>query len=276
MTATVCQPVATATKFPVFSGWVQLGCGFFSVGTTGPSKTNLTGMRHFLKDLYPDFDANRAHPLVSSTIWGSKKARADPVVRKLPLCLAHLQSFLNVAHCTGTYNDFMFIVLLTCTFYGCHRMGELVQKNDRSLFDWRKIIKRASLTFESWHAQYCLPYHKGDPFYRGSDVIVTTQDVTDPVSLLWNYIQLRDGLHGAKAALFLCEDGTHPTHSWFELKFFAVLEHQVGGHSPCTGYATFLASLGIAESIIQAVGQWSLEAWKIYIERILWLGSNSN
>lgn len=38
-TATVCQPVATATEFPVFSGWVGLGCGFFLVGATGPSKT---------------------------------------------------------------------------------------------------------------------------------------------------------------------------------------------------------------------------------------------
>jgi hypothetical protein len=56
----------------------------------------LTGMWHFLKDLYPDFDANCAHPLVSSTIRGPKKMWADPVERKLPLCLAHLQSFLNV------------------------------------------------------------------------------------------------------------------------------------------------------------------------------------
>jgi hypothetical protein len=31
------------------------------------------------------------------------------------------------------------------------------------------------------------------------------------------------------------------------------------------GYATFLASLGISEMIIQAVGHWSSEAWKIYI-----------
>ena len=144
-------------------------------------------------------------------------------------------------------------------------MGELVQKNDHSLFDWRKIIKWASLTFESGCAQYRLPYHKGDPFYRGSDVIVTTQDIADLVSLLRTYVQLRDHLHGAKAALFLREHGTHPTRSWFELKFFAVLDRRFGGHSPRTGYATFLASLGIPESIIQAVGRWSSEAWKIYI-----------
>jgi hypothetical protein len=144
-------------------------------------------------------------------------------------------------------------------------MGELVQKNDHSLFDWRKIIKRASLAFESGRAQYRLPYHKGDPFYRGSDIILTTQEVADPVLLLREYLRLRDRLHGAKAAVFLRENGSHPTRSWFELKFFAVLDRRFGGHSPRTGYATFLASLGISESIIQAVGRWSSEAWKIYI-----------
>ena len=231
--------------------------------TSGPK--HLMGVRHFLKDLYPDFDANCAHPLVKTTIRGAKKTRADPVQRKLPLRLAHLQSFMNVAHCTGMYDDFLFVVLLSCAFYGCHRMGELVQKNDRSLFDWRKIIKHASLIFENRHAQYHLPYHKSDPFYRGTDVIFTAQDIANPVLLLKNYVTLRDRIHGAKTALFLRENGSHPSRSWFKLKFFAVLDRCFAGHSPRTGYATFLASLGVSETIIQVVGRWSSEAWKIYI-----------
>ena len=43
-TATVHQPVATATEVPVFSGRVRLGCSFFSVGATGPSKTRSPGV----------------------------------------------------------------------------------------------------------------------------------------------------------------------------------------------------------------------------------------
>lgn len=49
----------------------------------------LSGARHFLVDMYPDFDHNRNHPLVLSTIRGSKKTHANPVVRKLPLRLSH-------------------------------------------------------------------------------------------------------------------------------------------------------------------------------------------
>src|SRR5277367_6800728 len=57
----------------------------------------LSGARHFLIDLYPEFDVNRAHPLVLSTIRGSKKLRGDPIRCKRPLRLSHLQTFLHIA-----------------------------------------------------------------------------------------------------------------------------------------------------------------------------------
>jgi hypothetical protein len=129
----------------------------------------------------------------------------------------------------------------------------------------RKIIKWAFLIFESRHVQYHLPYHKGDPFYQGTTIVCMQQEVADPVSLLQEYIISRDRLHGVKAALFLHENGFHPSCSWFESKFFAVLDHRFGGHSAWAGCATFLTSLGISETVIQAIGRWSSEAWKIYI-----------
>ncbi|KAF8221871.1 hypothetical protein L208DRAFT_1527662, partial [Tricholoma matsutake] len=113
--------------------------------------------------------------------------------------------------------------------------------------------------------QYHLPYHKSDPFYCGTDVILTKQDVANPVALLWEYVSWRDRLHGARSALFLWENGLHPSRSWFDLKFFTILDCRYGGHSPRTGYTTLLASLGLSESIMQAVGRWSSDAWKIYI-----------
>ena len=225
----------------------------------------LTGVRHFLSAMYPNFDANRSHPLVTSVIRGSKKIRADPVSRKLPLRLHHLSTFLSRAHSSTSYDDLLFITMLACCFYGCHRIGELVQKNDKSLFDWRKIIKRSSLIFSNGRAQYRLPYHKSDPFYRGTDVLFTPQDVADPVALLATYVSRRDKLHGATASLFLREDGSHPSRSWFESKFFSVLDRSFGGHLARAGGATYYASLGLSEDVIQALGRWSSLAWKIYI-----------
>jgi len=144
-------------------------------------------------------------------------------------------------------------------------MGELVLNNDASLRDWRKIIKRASFHSSSRQAGYHLPYHKGDQFYRGTDILFTSQEIANPVLLLQNYVKRRDAVHGGRAALFIREDGSHPTRSWFEKKFFAILDRSFGGHSPRAGGATFYASLGLSEDIIQALGRWSSQAWKIYI-----------
>ena len=173
----------------------------------------LTGARHFLQDIYPEFDTNRAHPLVQSTIRGSKKVRADPIRRKLPLRTSHLDAFLQVAHLSKSYDNILFATLLSCCFYGCHRSGELVWNNDKSQWDWRKVIKRASLSFFGNHVQYRLPYHKADPFYHGTDVLFTQHDIADPVSLLQEYVSIRDRLHGARPALFIRENGSVPTRS---------------------------------------------------------------
>jgi hypothetical protein len=148
-------------------------------------------------------------------------------------------------------------------FYGCHRAGELISKSKTP--EWRKIIKRCSLSFTDDRAQYTLPYHKGDRFYRGSEVILAHQEVVDPVDLLKLYVGKRDHLHGACAALFLREDGSAPSRSWFESIFFSLVNREYGGHSVRAGSATYYAGLGIAESILQALGRWSSEAWKDYI-----------
>ena len=112
----------------------------------------LTGAQHFLIDLYPDFDNSRAHPLVQSAIRGSKKLQADPVHRKQPLQLSHLQAFLHIADISGKYNDLLFATLISWCFYRCHHSGELVWKNDKSQWDWQKVIKHCFLSFFDNHA----------------------------------------------------------------------------------------------------------------------------
>lgn len=225
----------------------------------------LSGVRYFLRPFYPNFDSARAHPAVQATIRGSKKVRADPIKRKLPLSTSHLQRFLDIANSSNSYDDLLFATILSCCFYACHRSGELVQKNTKALFDWRKVIKRSSFQLTSHRAQYHLPYHKADPFYHGSEVLLVQQEVADPVTLLQRYINRRDHLHKAKPALFLREDGSHPNRNWFDKHFFAVLSRDFGGHSPRAGGATFYAKLGLPEDIIMATGRWSSQAWRDYV-----------
>ena len=235
----------------------------------------LTGARHFLQDLYPEFDNNRASPQVQATIRGSKKVRADPVHRKQPIRTEHLASFLLKACHSHDYDDLLFATIMSCSFYGCHWSGELVLKGKKDV-DWRKIIKRSSLHFASGYAGYRLPYHKTDPFFRGTDIHFSAQEIADPVSLLHEYVTARDAIHGAHTALFLRKDGSHPTRAWFDSKLFFFVDRSFGGHSPRAGGATFYAALGLSESVIMALGRWSSEAWKIYIRDILVLEQLSN
>ena len=230
----------------------------------GSGPKYLTGVRHFLHDFYPDFDTNRFSPLVQATIRGSKKTRADPVHRKQPLRISHLSAFLDTAHRTQDYDDLLFITIMSCCFYGCHRSGELVLKGKKNV-DWHKIIKRSSLHFSGGYAGYRLPYHKTDPFYRGTDILFSPQEVADPVALLREFTQARDALHGARRPLFIRQDGSHPTRTWFDSKFFSLVDRSFGGHSLRAGGATFYAALGLSETVIMALGRWSSEAWKIYI-----------
>ena len=224
----------------------------------------LTGVRHFLHELYPTFDDNRASPSVQATIRGSKKVRADPVRRKQPIRTEHLSAFVHSALVSHNYDKFLFATIMSCCFYGCHRSGELILKSKKDV-DWRKIIKRSSIQFSPGYVGYRLPYHKTDPFFTGTDILFNSQEIADPVTLLQQYIVFRDKLHGARRPLFLREDGSHPTRAWFDSILFSFVDKSFGGHSARAGGATFYASLGLSESVIMALGRWSSEAWKIYI-----------
>ena len=107
-------------------------------------------------------------------------------------------------HCIRSLNGTIrySVVPLCGCFYGCHRSGELVLKGKKNI-DWRKIIKRSSLHFSGGYAGYRLPYHKTDPFYKGTDILFSPQEVADPVVLLREFAQARDAIHGARRPLFL-------------------------------------------------------------------------
>lgn len=230
----------------------------------GSSSKYLTGARHFLIDIFPEWDQTRDNPMVKATLSGSRKVRADPVRRKLPLRLCHLQAFYAIAKASGSYDDLLFVTLLSCGFYSCHRTGELVAKT-KAGFDWNKLIKRSSLFFRQGRVGYILPYHKGDRFYRGSEVLMGPHAIANPVELVGTFVEWRDRLHGARPALFLRENGEQPTRAWWDSKLFALLDRDYGGHSVRAGGATYFAELGLSEDIIAAIGRWASETFKIYI-----------
>ena len=109
--------------------------------------------------------------MIQDTITGSKKVCTDPICCKLPICLTNLHSFIEIAISSQKYNDLLFITILSCCFYGCHHLGELILKNGKDEFHWQKIIECGSLIFGVDHISYCLPYYKTDHFYHSTTVL---------------------------------------------------------------------------------------------------------
>ena len=192
--------------------------------------------------------------MVQDTITGSRKVCTDPICCKLPIHLTHLHSFLEIAISSQKYDNLLFITILSCCFYGCYHLGELILKNGKDEFHWQKINKCGSLIFGVDHVSYCLPYHKTDHFYHSTTVLFSPQEVADPVALLQLFVGHRNPIHGAQTALFLWEDGSFPNCVWFDKRFFALLNHNFGGHSLYAGGATYFASCSLSEDIIHALG----------------------
>lgn len=229
----------------------------------------LVGARHFLEALYPGWKEARQDPLVQRVIAGSRKVRADPIRRKLPLTTSHLLAFEAAYLLSKDYDDLLMFTILTVGFFALHRLGELIWPDDLSLRDWRKVVKRASLSFSDGRACYHLPYHKTDRFFAGTSIMITTHSSAhspiDPVATLRSYLAVRDRRHGALPALFVCHDGSIPTRSWFERRFHRLLGAEFGGVSLRSGGATYYARLGISEPILMALGRWKSETFRIYI-----------
>ena len=77
----------------------------------------LTGARHFLRDIYPDFDKNRASAFVQTTIRASVKLRADLVRRKNPLRIHPLILFHNLASESKSYDDMIYATTVSYLWY---------------------------------------------------------------------------------------------------------------------------------------------------------------
>jgi hypothetical protein len=200
--------------------------------TSGPKY--LSGARHFLCDLYPDFDDNRSSPLVQATIAGSRKIRADPVHRKLPLQPCHLLAFLERTHSTRDYDDFLFAIILSCSIYACHRVGELVIKIDRDLFDWRKIIKQSSFHISDTRAGYTLPYSKriasieALTFYSPHILSLTPSFYSEPMSLdVMLSMEPNQLFSSVKTVLYLRVLGSTPNSFLSSIVVSAVTQHEL-------------------------------------------------
>ena len=228
----------------------------------------LSGICNQLKPFYPHARSNRRHQLVARTLRGCKKLRAVAITRKRPLHRAELSILRDQYMSTSNHDDPLFFTILLVGFHALMRLGELVWPDKKALQDYRKVTKRSSVELLAEGFSFFLPGHKADRFFEGNCIVLQKNaSGDDPDAPFRKYLTSRDSLYPFHPELWLREDGSIPTRSWFIRRLRSHFPSDVAGHSLRAGGATALAQAGIPPHIIQAIGRWASETFQIYIRQ---------
>ena len=232
----------------------------------GSVATYLSGICHQLEPYFPDVRTARNSALVHRTLQGCKHLCATPTTRKRALTLGDLETVVNALALSTDYNDILFLAQLLTGFFALFRLGEMTYPDNPQLRNPRKVTKRASVCLSDNSFQFFLPGHKADRFFEGNTIIVRKNGrIFDPHKHFLAYLALRDSKFPFSSPLWLTSSGAVPTRSFFITRLRRFFDSDTAGQSLRAGGATSLAENGVPPSIIQAIGRWASDAFKIYI-----------
>ena len=152
------------------------------------------------------------------------------------------------------------------------RLGELVVPDNPKLSNFCKLSLCRTVEFiqnDSIQAfKFNLLTHKANHQYHGDSVIIQSRVAPlDPVSIFSCYLSVWDSSFPFFPHLWIRQDGSLPSRSWFTRKLHLFLPKHFSGHSFRAGGATHLAAVGIPNEKIQAMGHWSSETWCSYVRK---------
>ena len=117
--------------------------------------------------------------------------------------------------------------------------------------------------------QFFLPGHKADKFFEGNTIVLSRfpHSGIDTYQHFISYLASRDKLFPFSSPLWLREDGTIPTRSFFIKCLHSFFKKDVAGQSLRAGGATILVEMGSPPSLIQAIGHWTSKYFQIYVRK---------
>ena len=226
----------------------------------------VSGICHELEPFFPEIRLSQKSPLVKRTLVGCKRMRGSPRTRRRALTTVDLDAVISSSHPPSSFDDDLFRAMLLTGFFALLRLGEMAEPDNPNLRDPRKWIRRSSVSITAEAYSFFLPGHKGDRFFRGNTILIPRNDDThDPNRHFLRYLTSRDDKFPLLSPLWLCQNGSLPTCSWFTQCLRRFFDSSVSGHSMCAGGATLLAELGTPPHLIQAIGHWTSDAFEAYI-----------
>ena len=209
--------------------------------------------------------------LVSASLKGLRAQLSRPVRQKLPFTVQHLCKFYSVLDLSDPKQLAGWCAMLLA-FFGCFRLSNLVPTS-KGKFDALKQLRKDDVKFEK---DFVLIFYKWSKTNQNSSRVtwVPISPVSDPRFDIKFYFQklfalvkvpsdaplfsYKEKLYHSRNSLVslldtcVCSAGLSPSdYSW---------------HSFRRGAAVFAFELGLADSAVQMLGDWSSEAFKNYLE----------
>ena len=236
------------------------------------SATNMLGsLRWFSALLDPSSDKVFNAALVSVSMKGLKAQLSRPVRQKLPLSVSHLEMFYDTLNLSDIKQLACWCSMLLA-FFGCFRLSNLVPSSKNS-FDPLKHLTRADIRFEG---KFVLVFYKYSKTNQNSDKVawIPICSVADSRFNLQLYLKTLLAVVKVPSDAPLFTFHKNNFHTRYSLT--RLLDHclfvtglslsDFSWHSFRRGAAVFAFELGLADSAVQLLGDWSSSAFKSYLE----------
>ena len=262
-----------AQDLPVLQGVLLRFITFLGRGPYAfRSATNMIGsLKWFAHFLDPPSVKMFDSVLVSATVQGLKAQLSRPIRQKLPFSVDHLSKLHQLLDLADAKQLAAWCAMLLA-FFGCFRLSNLVPAS-KSKFDPLKHLKRDDIRFEK---DLVLIYYKWSKTNQNSSRVawIPICSVADNrFNLKYQLKQLFQNVKvPSDSPLFtFYKENFHSKSSLNKLLDMCVYK---AGYSPADyswhsfrrGAAVFAFELGLADSAVQLLGDWSSLAFKDYLE----------
>ena len=259
--------------FPVFLGVLLR---FIALLSRGPYAYNsalniISSLKWFALLQDPSAAKTFDAALVSISMKGLRAQLSRPIHQKLPLTVSHLCEFHKVLDLSDPKHLAGWCAMLLA-FFGCFRLSNLVPLS-KANFDPLKHLTRDDIRFND---NYVLVFYKWSKTNQNSSRIAwipicSVKDVRfniqEHLKILFSMVKV-----SKKSPLFTFSKNNF--HSKFSLtRLLDTCVYKAGlslgdytWHSFRRGAAVFAFELGLTDSAVQLLGDWSSDAFKRYLE----------
>ena len=259
--------------FPVLPGVLLRFIALLGRGShSSDSASNIiSSVKFFTSVLAPLSHKVFESVIVQASLKGLKAQLSRPVHQKLPFSVAHLQSFYNSLDLRNAKHLAGWCAMLLA-FFGCLRLSNLVPLS-QAKFDPLKQLKRDDICYEGKLLLVFFKWSKTNQSARKVSWIPVSlvSDKRFNLKLYFEKLFKVSKASGNVPLFTYAKDKYHTRNSLVSLLNMCLLDagldqSDYSWHSFRRGAAVFAFEMGLADSAVQLLGDWSSSAFKSYLE----------